>query len=133
MKIDALNNMTFQAARTAGMSRDFDQLLKSHTPAPGSAPGNTLGNVSETSGGEPAREAAEQLVARTLVLPLLQQMRHSPFGKSFLHGGLAEDTFGSQLDTLLADRIVSKANFPIVETIYQKMTAHRGTGVDIDA
>lgn len=73
-----------------------------------------------------AATAARQLVATTLVLPLMKQMRSDPFKKSMFHGGAAEDAFNSQLDTVLADRITTRANFPIVASVQSWLTRSRG-------
>ena len=66
-------------------------------------------------------QAAQQLVASALVLPMLAQTRDSAFKSEMFHGGFSEDAFGSQLDTHLADRMVAKSNFSVVDAIYQKM------------
>lgn len=70
----------------------------------------------------PAREAAEQLVATALINPLLAQMRNDPFRSEFFHGGFAEDAFGSQLDTILADRVTRGSNLPIVDALERYLT-----------
>lgn len=83
-----------------------------------------------------ARQAAEQLVATTLVQPLLQQMRNDPLRSDLMHGGLTEDAFGAQLDTELADRIVRRAHWPIVERIVDTVTRRLqggGTAVEVRA
>jgi len=54
------------------------------------------------------REQARKLVATTFVSPLLARMREDPFRSDLFHGGFAEDAFGAQLDTILADRIVDQ-------------------------
>lgn len=69
-----------------------------------------------------AREASEQLVASTLLLPLLQQMRNDPFKTDMFHGGSAEDIFGAQLDTQLADRMAASMRLPVVEQVYERIT-----------
>lgn len=67
------------------------------------------------------REAAEQFVASALVLPMLQGMREDPFRSDLFHGGMGEDTFQSQLDTILADRITSQSRFPLVDLIMEQV------------
>ena len=67
-----------------------------------------------------AYEAAQSLVATTLIQPILSQIREDPFRSELFHGGTAEDSFGAQLDTILADRITRASNFPIVESIYNR-------------
>jgi len=78
------------------------------------------------------RTAAQQLVASTLVMPMLAQMQDDPFRSDLFHGGSAEDMFNSQLNIELADRIVAKANFPIVDQIYQSTirNAQQNTACD---
>lgn len=68
-----------------------------------------------------ARRAAQQLVASTLVLPILAESRKDPFRSEMFHGGKGEDLFGAQLDQIIADRVTSAANFPLVDTIYRSM------------
>ena len=85
-----------------------------------------------------AREAAQQLVASALVLPLLEEARSEPTDAKLFHGGLAEDSFRSQLDGILADRIVKSERFPLVDRIYEHVTrraqsaqaVHAAAGVD---
>ncbi|MBL4590402.1 MAG: hypothetical protein JKY96_00430 [Phycisphaerales bacterium] len=71
-----------------------------------------------------ARQAAEQLVASTLITPILKSLRDSnqaaePFGPTD-----ADKQFGSLLDTKLADQIVSASNFPLVDRIQRDMLKH---------
>ncbi len=69
-----------------------------------------------------AREAAEQLVATTLVSPLLAELRTQPLDAKLFHGGFAEDAFRQQLDTALADEIVKSSRFPLVDRIQAQIT-----------
>ncbi|MCC5824502.1 MAG: hypothetical protein LAT64_09710 [Phycisphaerales bacterium] len=74
-----------------------------------------------------AREAAEQLVSTTLVLPVLKQLRESnnaapPFGPTD-----AEKQFGSLLDHRLAHDIVKGANFPMVDRLARDLLRNSGT------
>jgi Rod binding domain-containing protein len=66
------------------------------------------------------RDAAEKLVASALVMPLLEQMRASAKQNDLFHGGSGEDLFAQQMDTQLADRIVSATRFPLVDAIHQQ-------------
>jgi len=67
------------------------------------------------------REAAEQFVSSTFVMPIMSQAREDPFKSELFHGGFAEDAFGQQLDTILADRITKGANLPIVDMIEKQI------------
>ncbi len=68
------------------------------------------------------RTAAEDLVAITLIRPLLEQARRDPFRTDLFHGGFAEDTFGAQMDWIVAQRITQAARLPIVDAVYQRLT-----------
>ncbi|MEX0652916.1 MAG: hypothetical protein WD534_16555 [Phycisphaeraceae bacterium] len=78
--------------------------------------------VREQQQSEQVREAAEQLVASAFILPFLQQVRNESLGSDLFHGGYAEDAFGQQLDTHLADDFVHSGNFPLVDAVEQYMT-----------
>ena len=66
------------------------------------------------------RELSGILVADTFVKPLLAQLRRDPFRTDLFHGGFAEDVFAAQLNTVLAERITTKAKLPIVDTVHRK-------------
>ena len=68
---------------------------------------------------EDARDAARGLVSSAFLLPMLAQVRASAMENDLFHGGQAEDIWRQQLDTLIADEIVKKADFPMVEAIYR--------------
>lgn len=67
------------------------------------------------------RKAAEQLVATTFIQPMLAKMREDPFKNDLFHGGRTEEIFGEQLDTILSERIVSRADFSIVDAVYNSI------------
>lgn len=75
---------------------------------------------------EQVREAAQQLVASAFVLPFLQQVRSESLRSDLMHGGFAEDAFGQQLDTQMADAFVQSGNFPLVDAVEQYMTKRGG-------
>jgi len=73
-----------------------------------------------------AREAAEKLIATTLVEPILKQLRETnnaapPFGTT-----PAEKQFGSLLDHRLSQDIVKSANFPIVDRVARDLLRNLG-------
>lgn len=124
MNLSALDTTTTvtqaaQAAHDARLPRgddDFAAQLAGRTrtrqAAGGAVPDKVRAQV---------RQASEQLVASTLLLPLLQQMREDPFKSDMFHGGSTEDIFAAQLDTELADRMAQGMNLPIVEAVYQRI------------
>ncbi len=68
-----------------------------------------------------AQRTAEQLIATTLIKPILAQVRASnnappPFGQT-----QAEKQFGSLLDNRIADDIAKASNFPIAQRIAGQM------------
>ncbi len=73
-----------------------------------------------------AREAAEKLIATTLVEPILKQMRETnnaapPFGPT-----PAEKQFGALLDHRLSHDLVRSANFPIVDRVARDLLRNLG-------
>lgn len=120
MQIGTVNNSSLQQTATqalkASMNGDFRSLLNRSMQ-------HHVGQMTEADKHQ-VREAAQQLVASSLVLPMLAQIRDSALKSDLFHGGFTEDAFGAQLDTQMADRIVAKSNFPIVEAIYNKMVGH---------
>lgn len=76
---------------------------------------------------EEARAAAEELVARALVQPIMAKMRESrdtaePFGPSEV-----ERAFGSISDAQFADRLTKSGNWSLVDVVAKKiMNAGKG-------
>jgi len=106
-------------------------------PAPGTAPpreGRSPADFAEALNRAGARdrdaqgavrEAAEQLVAHALILPLLKSMENDPFRSEMFHGGQAEKAFGAQLHEILAERMSRKSDFPLVDAIEQRFTPRK--------
>ena len=118
MQITALDNSTSAHAGllTRPSGDHFARLMQSAEAQAGEAP-----YVSELDPerAETLRTASQQLVATTFIQPMLARMREDPFKSDLFHGGQAEEVFGQQLDTLLAERIVSRADFSIVDAVYR--------------
>ena len=87
-------------------SRDFGSILFSHSQ-----------NNDKKTTPEKVRQAAEQLVSGTLVLPILTQLRAESSKDKLFSGGQTAQAFGQQLDTMLADRIVHRSNFAVVDQV----------------
>lgn len=64
-----------------------------------------------------ARTSAEQLIASTLVMPLLKMARQNPLRSEMFSGGAGERTFGPQLDAAMADAVVKGSRWPVVDQI----------------
>ncbi|MBL4700884.1 MAG: hypothetical protein JKX85_06470 [Phycisphaeraceae bacterium] len=114
-------------AAKASLQGDFASLLN--------RPATSKGKEMTENQKAEIREAAQQLVSSALILPMLAQIRESSLKSEMFHGGFTEDAFGAQLDTELADKMVAKSNFPIVEAIYQKMVnpmGHKPSGKELN-
>lgn len=68
-----------------------------------------------------AQEGAEQLVATTFIVPILQQLRESNSAEAPFGPGMYEKRMGPMLDAQIADRIVSAQRLPIVEAVRDRM------------
>lgn len=67
-----------------------------------------------------AREAANQLVASTFIIPILGKLRDSSMAEGPFAPGAAEKRFGPMLDQHMADRIIEASNFDIVDAIAER-------------
>lgn len=111
-----------QAASTAASAQhaSFAKRLGEATDAIGASTAEAR-KAGETDRETQIRESAEKLVASTFVLPLLQQMRESPFETEMFAPGQGEKLFRQRLDTVLADRIAGSPGFPLVDTLVDRM------------
>lgn len=89
---------------------------------------DALDNPATMSAPQRVRVAAEQLVSSSFIRPLLEQLRNEPLRSELFHGGLTEDIFASQLDTILADRITRVSGFGLVEAVYRRIMSGAGQG-----
>ena len=107
------------------------QTMTSLNPMPASAsvPGfaATIGRVSEGSREERIHEAAQQLVATSLVQPILNSLTKSPFQEGRFAPGPVEERFMPLLHRHLSDRIVASANFGLIESLTNHLTARSGS------
>lgn len=118
MQISATDNTLASKAgllsRPTGAS--FDRAMQSAEASAASDAGD--GGLSPERA-KALRKASQQLVATTFIQPMLAKMREDPFQTKLFHGGQAEKMFGQQLDTVLSERIVAKADFSIVDAVYR--------------
>lgn len=105
------------ARRASNHSASFAQALAGRIPA-------------AVDQDKQVREAADQLVATTFILPLLEQIRSDPFKSELFHGGFAEDAFGQQLDTILADRIAQRTGGAIADAVYRSIRGRADSAAD---
>ncbi len=67
------------------------------------------------------REAAEELVAITLVQPILAQLRESDMGAEPFAPSDGEKRFGALYDAEIARRMVQGRSFPLVDALARQM------------
>ncbi|HUO10350.1 MAG TPA: hypothetical protein VM008_18735 [Phycisphaerae bacterium] len=69
-----------------------------------------------------AEKGAEGLISNALILPILKQIRRSPFGEnSVFSGGNGEKAFGPEFDMQLADRIAQSPRLGVREALVQRL------------
>lgn len=76
---------------------------------------------------ERARDTAERLVAQTLVLPVLRQVRESNEAAAPFAPGEGEKQFGALLDERIAEDITKAAGFPLVDRLARDLLRDRLT------
>ena len=91
-----------------------------------------LGRAPAQSVHDKLDRAASEAVGQLLFAPMLAELRKSPLGKRFGHGGRGEEVFGQQLDERVADIVASSAHSPATvrlrEALYASLRlAERGT------
>jgi hypothetical protein len=69
-----------------------------------------------------AEEAAAGAVSQALILPILKQIRRSPFNQAGpFSPGIGEKTFGTQFDMAIADRIAQSPRLGIKEALADRL------------
>ena len=69
---------------------------------------------------ETLRDAAEQLVSSSFILPILSMIRESSISEGPFAPGMAERRFGPLFDQHIADSITKASNFPLVDAIVDR-------------
>jgi len=70
----------------------------------------------------PPRESAEELVAMTLVQPMLAQLRTDVFGGGAFSSGTIQDRLAPFADATIARDMVKGSRMPIVDAVERTMT-----------
>ena len=76
------------------------------------------------------REAAEQLVSATFIVPVLNQIRESSDAAPPFAPTQGEKQFGALLDQRIADEIVKSSRMPIVDRLTRDFAARAGIRLD---
>ena len=74
-----------------------------------------------------ARQAAEQLVSTSLVLPILASMREGTFLSGPFKPGTMERRFGPMLDVHTAEAITSSSRFDLVDSVVDQLAGSSGS------
>ncbi|MFG0274000.1 MAG: hypothetical protein ACF8QF_02970 [Phycisphaerales bacterium] len=83
------------------------------------------------AGVDPAREAAEQLVAISFIQPVLANLRESSMAADPFGPGDAERRFGHLWDAAIAQRVVKARGFGLVDAVARSVRQQRdGAGFD---
>jgi hypothetical protein len=76
------------------------------------------------------REAAEQLVSATFIVPVLSQIRESSNAAPPFAPTQGEKQFGALLDQRVADEIVKSSRLPIVDRLTRDFASRAGIKLD---
>lgn len=126
MNVSPIDIPTPGPTAASTLYRDVDRFAR-HIDAAVAAAGGTGGTggiggaENDQERAKTLRKASEQLVATTFIMPMLAKMRDDPFKSDLFHGGQTEEFFGQRLDTIMAERIVAKADFAIVDAVYNSI------------
>ncbi|MFA6046289.1 MAG: hypothetical protein WC718_14995, partial [Phycisphaerales bacterium] len=102
------------AARSVFASRKLDaQNAFSQALAKASTPGKTPDATPEGQ----ARKAAEDLISTALIGPVFKGLRENNNAAAPFKPNAAERSFGQMLDATLAQRMVSSAHWPLVDSV----------------
>jgi len=74
-----------------------------------------------------AEQAAGELTANALILPMLKQLRRSVWGKDgVFSGGIGEKTFGPEFDRQIADRIAQSPKMGVKTVLTERLMNRNG-------
>jgi Rod binding domain-containing protein len=80
-----------------------------------------------------ARAAAQELVASTLVQPILAQLRETNNAEAPFGPGQWEKTFGPMMDAEIATRIVRASNWGLIDRMTEGFTRPKASSATPDA
>ena len=129
-------NVTAATTSTSAPWLESAQTLRAHDhDRAQSAQGFAQALQAAAGSGEeaPLREAATELVASALLVPVLQTLQNSPLqAPGPFATNVVERRFGPVLHQHLADRIAQASNFPLVDKIVERfMPQPSGQTVDV--
>lgn len=73
-----------------------------------------------------ARDAAEQLVAASLILPVLKGLREGNQAAAPFAPGPGEKAFRGMMDDMLAQKLVKRSNWVLVDKVAERIVRRAG-------
>jgi hypothetical protein len=78
--------------------------------------------ASKTEARKKAEKAAGDLVANALILPVMKQLRRSPYGENTVFsGGMGEKAFGPEFDIQIADRLAHSPRMAVTQVLANRL------------
>jgi hypothetical protein len=100
-----------------GLSTDFQNMV--------AGPQRLVPTASPGRNSPELKKAFTDFVGQTFFGELLKQMRATVDKPAFMHGGMGEDIFQSQLDQVLVERITESSASTFSEPMFQLLMAPR--------
>jgi peptidoglycan hydrolase FlgJ len=104
----------FQVSRSTLLSDNVELATRNLKPSP-----------HRGAGSPELHKAFTDFVGQTFFGELLKQMRATVGKPAYMHGGMGEDIFQSQLDQVLVERITESSAATFSDPMYQLMMAPR--------
>jgi|GEM_PF-2078790 len=120
-----------RSPRALAASRALGRVRGAPSSAAAAAATSSLGRLADSHGAAARRHAAEQMVSQMFFVPLLAEMRKSPFGGEIGNGGRMEEAFSEQLDLRIADHVAAADTGGLTTQIEARIG--RGHGLDLGA
>jgi Rod binding domain-containing protein len=118
------------ARMSQGLAHDQRSFLDILGKAAGAPASRAAGRGDTQPREDRAREAAEQLVAQTFVLPMLKEMRQSNSAAPPFAPSQGEKQFRALMDAELAQRIVKASRFNLVQRLARDLLNVPGAAVE---
>ena len=124
----AILNHSMQTMTDSGTTRTGKgTLVTALRPGESAAEAMNAAKTTDAAGEAHAKavKAAEGLVSNALILPILKQLRRSPFGEnSVFSGGNGEKSFGPEFDMQLSDRIARSPRLGVTNALAARLEKH---------
>jgi len=89
---------------------------------------DVAGSTDETGRRDEARDAAAQFVGMALIQSILANLRETSMSEGPFAPTAVEHRFGPLMDQMLSDRISRASNFPLIDSVADRLCAAAQTG-----